>query len=64
MQGREWQRAAEVGRDQVTHSFVCQVLKPGLDPEGQQSSSFTNIQEPEDIPICDILHGNIQDLDY
>lgn len=60
---REWQEAAEVGRDQVTQTPGCQAKKPGLDPEGQQSSSFTGTQEPDDIPTCDIRHGHSQDLD-
>lgn len=58
-----WQEAAEVGRDQVTQIPGRQAKKPGLDPEGQQSSSFTGTQESDDIPTCDILHGPIQDLD-
>lgn len=57
-----WQEAAEVGRDQVLHSFACQAMKPPLDPEGQQLF-FKGTQEPEDIPTCDTLHRHIQDLD-
>lgn len=42
-----------MGRDQVTHTYVCRAMTPGLDPEGQQSSSFTGTQELLSIPPCD-----------
>lgn len=59
--GREWQEAAEVGRDQVTHSSACQAIKPEFDPEGPPP--LTGAQESGGIPTCDILHEHIQDLD-
>lgn len=48
MQGREWQEAAEVGRDQVTHSSACEAVKPEFDPEGPPP--LTGAQEPEGTP--------------
>lgn len=59
---KEWREAAEVGRDQVTHSFAYQAMKPGLDPEGQQSSS-PGTQQPEDTPHMEHTSWTIPDMD-